>query len=410
MRHNNSVENNVYNDFTTTPTNKYKSCLYIKKPVFCSCKYMPIKKVIFANESYKSPQKYSQMTRPVSILSKTDGKIYPYKTFKYTTKTELGKKYRYGEKVDEKDNYILYCSGLGTEVDERCKDMQRKKLSFTESHSPIKIKTKSNYEIGSINETDELNCTDANYRYKEIKNFKENNYPEKKSTMTHKVFNSPLKFNPINLKKKFGDKKLFGSSQKARILKNSYSNNNLFNKYNLNIAQKNAGIRNLKFNESKQYDEKKLFSEKKIYSGKTLLAPRIINKTKSQTNKKYGNTTQKVKTYQKSTKDCDYLIKVTTTSTEIPIRDTDEGFCIKKNATSYNCNNVNKKNFNVYNSNEKYHNNCLSDMNKVNKTCYKVIKSPIKRKCYVMKKKEESIKQIFCPIHGKSTWLCTKIS
>ena len=408
MKTNNPYEIKSYKCSSTTPIKKYKTTYYVEKtPYNCSCKYIPIQKVIYAKEENKN-QQYIQQNPSIKYLSKTDSKLFPNRTFKYVTNSELGKKYCYGEKVDEKNNYTLYCSGLGNEIDE-VEEFPRKKLFCNESASSIK-KHKINYEVEGINEEDELYCADGNYRYKEVKCFKEN-YPEKKSTMTHKIYNTPLKFKQTGMKKNLGNKKIFGSTQKSKFLKNSYSANYL-NKQKLNFVPKNNSIKNLKFNDNKQYDENKSFNEKKIYNEKTVMIPKIINKTKTtMSNNKYGNTTQQVKTYKKSTKDCDYLIKVTTTSTEIPIQDTDEGIIIKKNMVnnidSYASRN---NNLNVYDGNTRYHKNCLSDLNNSNQKYFRVVKSPKRIKVCSLKKKPKAIKEVFCPIHGKSTWVCTKIS
>ena len=409
MKSNNPSENKAYKCCTPTPIKKYNTSYYIEKtPYNCSCKYVPIQKVIFAKEENKNQQQYIQNNRPVKYLSKTDSKFFPYKTFKYVTNSELGKKYCYGEKVDEKNNYTLYCSGLGNEIGEN-EELPKKKLFCNESVSPIK-KHIINYEVEGINEEDELYCIDGNYRYKEVKCFKEN-YPEKKSSMTHKIYNTPLKFKQTDMKKNLGNRKIFGSTQKSKFLKNSYSANYL-NKQKLNNAPKNNSIKNLKFNDDKKYDENNLYNEKNVYNEKTVMIPKIINKTKTNmNNNRYGNTAQQVKTYKKSTKDCDYLIKVTTTSTEIPIQDTDEGIITKKNMVSNIDSYVSRNNnLNVYDSKAKYHNNCLSQLNNTNQKYFRVVKSPKRIKIYSLKKKRKTIKEVFCPVHGKSTWVCTKIS
>ena len=409
MRPNSSYENNISNS-CTTPEKKYISHLYTKKkPDFCSCKYIPIKKAFFSKEVYQSPQKNSRSNRPVVYFSKTENKFFPYKTIKYTTKCELGKKYCYGEKIDEKDNYILFCSGSGTEVDEENEKFQKKKLIFNESYSSIKNKPKINYVIGNINEMDELNRTDVNFRYKDVKNSGDK-YQEKKTILRNKIFTTPLKFKSnIKQQQNLYDKKIFGNNQKTKILKNSYSTNDFFNRNKLNFAQKNAFIKN----KNKNNYQNKLFTAQKAYAKKTVIVPKIINKTKmTMANNKYGNTVQKVKTYKKSTKDCDYLVKVTTTKTEVPIQDTDEGIYIKNNINTidYQNSNSRRKNFKVYNSNAKYHNNCLLDLNKTHTKYFRIIKSPPKLKRILIKKKQEKIEEVFCPIHGKSTWLCKKIS
>ena len=285
MKTNNPYEIKSYKCSSTTPIKKYKTTYYVEKtPYNCSCKYIPIQKVIYAKEENKN-QQYIQQNPSIKYLSKTDSKLFPNRTFKYVTNSELGKKYCYGEKVDEKNNYTLYCSGLGNEIDE-VEEFPRKKLFCNESASSIK-KHKINYEVEGINEEDELYCVDGNYRYKEVKCFKEN-YPEKKSTMTHKIYNTPLKFKQTGMKKNLGNKKIFGSTQKSKFLKNSYSANYL-NKQKLNFVPKNNSIKNLKFNDNKQYDENKSFNEKKIF----LNNKQIINKPNVNKLKKIKNRIKK---------------------------------------------------------------------------------------------------------------------
>ena len=138
MNPNNSHENKGSKCCTPTPIKKYNSSYYIEKtPCNCSCRYIPIQKVIFAKEVNKNQQQYIQQNPTIKYISKTDSKLFPYKKFKYVSNSELGKKYCYGEKIDEKNNYTLYCSGLGNEIDEDEK-FPKKNLFGNESVTPIK--------------------------------------------------------------------------------------------------------------------------------------------------------------------------------------------------------------------------------------------------------------------------------
>ena len=105
------------------------------------------------------------------------------------------------------------------------------------------------------------------------------------------------------------------------------------------------------------------------------------NKNKNKNSKRKINTKSHVDTYTKKTKNCNYIVTVTTTVTEIPnSQDTDEGIRLEEPIRCTQ-NNYNKK---------IYHKNCLSDFN------------------FFESNEKNNINKIrkfnYCPIHGKSTW------
>ena len=173
-------------------------------------------------------------------------------------------------------------------------------------------------------------------------------------------------------------------------------------KYNFQKI-KELNKNNLFHNAVKICDKKKLMLNKdcgKIknpkYSKNTYSAAKLENNKfhfcDDKTFNKYKNlnrnvsSTSLVDTYTNSTKNGNYIITVTTKITGIPyLQDTDEGVHIET-IVRYPHINDNKK---------IYHKNCLSEFNNFEN---RIEKNNIK-----------IIKQVNCPIHGKSTWTYKKI-
>ena len=145
------------------------------------------------------------------------------------------------------------------------------------------------------------------------------------------------------------------------------------------MLSKNCGkIKNPKYSQN-TYSAAKLENNKfRFYDDKTINKYKNLNRNVC--------STSHVDTYTNSTKNGNYIITVTTKITGIPyLQDTDEGVHIE---TLVKCPHIN--------DNKKiYHKNCLSEFNNFEN---RIEKNNIK-----------IIKQVNCPIHGKSTWTYKKI-
>ena len=160
-------------------------------------------------------------------------------------------------------------------------------------------------------------------------------------------------------------------NQKKNLFHNAVK---ICDKKKLNVNKnKNLGKFNNTIYSQNSYSAAKLVNNKYLfYDNKT------YNKSKNL--KKNISTESFVNTYTKSTKKSNYIITVTTTITEIPNQDTDEGILCE---TRVRCPHIED-------DRRVYHTNCLADFNNFENR---------NRKNNI-----RVIRKIICPIHGKSTW------
>ena len=326
------------------------------------------KKVVSTESSrYFSPQKICYGTRLSENISSVKHQNKVPRNIEYIYESsELINGNLYGEKINEKKNYILYCSKLPQDT----KDNQYKNIEKNYG----KYATRSNFY-------EKENISNENYNYKEIKSFKYS-CPEIKSVIQHQVFNTPLNLvtkrviNRVTNKNLDNNKKIFGSLPKKKMRPSFSTRDNL---------------RKDEFFEKKYVTNQKMQNNQNMYSEKsdyckifTRKLPHVMSE------KNLGNPKSKVETYTKSTKDCDYIIKVTTTFTELP--NNNPG--IKVETTT--------RTSQVYNSNERYKKNCnknYSSAERINNNKYMIIKNG-----------DEKSRIARCPVHGKKRYIYKKIS
>ena len=367
------------NQKINTPIKYYKNVTTVNNDQSANTTHTT-KKIIVSEEcsNYFSPQKicYRMKGSAENLTSAKQKNRIPHNMGYIYESPEYEDGNFYGEKVNEKKNYVLYCSQLPLET----KDKQFNNIiENIDTTSPIKFATRSNFY-------EKENISNENYNYKEIKAFKDS-CPEIKSVIQHQVFNTPLaldnkRVSKVSNTKKNLDinininngKKLYGSLPKTKM-NPPLSTTGKFKKNRQFVFEKKRAI-NQKMNYNKD-----ILSEQSDYSK---IFIRKLPHVMSENN--LGNSTSNVKTYTKSTKDCDYIIKVTTTFTEIP--NNDPG--IKVQTT--------KKTSQIFNSSEKYQKNCTKNFGSVERIT--------NNNKYIITKNGAERKRIACcPIHGKKKFI-----
>ena len=352
--------------------------------------------------NFFSPQKFVYGTKvaPGNLFSPrlknryTNNIAYIYETPEF----ENGN--LYGEKINEKKNYILYCSELPLNKDK--KDNQFINID----KSPFKYATKANFY-------EKENIRNENYNYKEIKAFKDS-HPEIKSVIQHQVYNAPLELSsrrPVN-RKSVTYKNLYSNIDNIDL--NDNKNNDVNIDKNLDNKNNNKNLNNGnkrifgsfsrqkmrpsfstkgKFKNNRQFVfEKKRAINNKVLSNKELL-PENSDYSKILIRKlphvmSENNLTNNVKTYTKSTKNCDYIIKVTTTYTEVPNNDPVQVQQVQ----------MNKRSSQIFDASEK----CQI----CNKKKFGSIERISNNNKYVIEKNGDERKRIACcPVHGKKKFI-----
>ena len=158
-------------------------------------------------------------------------------------------KINYGEKIQEKNNYILYVSGSGYQRPQY--EQRQKKIKIINNvydydyDNQININKNINYNIYEEEDNNNILSSSDNYKYKETKNIKVNN-PNLKVVTIHKRLGSP-RHSQINIPKK--NKKL-----KIKKVENTFSQKEYNPSRKININD-NEQIKILRENKSARYLE-----------------------------------------------------------------------------------------------------------------------------------------------------------
>ena len=125
----------------------------------------------------------------------------------------------YGEKVQEKNNYILYVSGSGH------RPRYERRQKGKKYHNQINLQKNLNYNLYEEEIDNNILSSSDNYKYKETKNIKMNN-PQYEIVTIHKRLGSPRQSQVINSpkkNKKIKIKKVENKNEKIRILRENKS-------------------------------------------------------------------------------------------------------------------------------------------------------------------------------------------
>lgn len=218
--------------------------------------------------------------------------------------------YNYGEKVREKNNYVLYVSGSGSKIpyyEERPKHIKIIKDNYDYYNQNIN-KIERNINIYQEDNENILPSSD-NYKYKETRNVKREN-PNLKIVTIHKRLGSPRKKEEIR------------SPKKSKILKIRKDENMIYQNQYKYIPNKTIDVNNNKkirvLRENKSSDYFQPLNRRKIIQRSQEngeLIQEIIKSDNDDYNYDYNNKYIN-EDHIETSKNGDYFIKVTTNRKE----------------------------------------------------------------------------------------------